>query len=338
MSGPVQFQVAAGTYTENISIGAVAGSSATNTITFQSASGSATGTSLVSPGTPAAFIVTLNGTSYISFRNLTFQGASSSNFRGAFSLTSCRAFAASGCIFSVPNSTSGQAYIGSSSTRGLTIENSSFTGFLRHINSLADSAVLIRNNTFTGNGSSNDNVHTEGMSSGRISGNTFTSTNANAVYVGNAATYTDTIWISGNKFNGHIGQYSVTIQNEYAPVDKPVIVSNNFFGNVTRECLYIYYTSNVHVLHNSFYAPAANSNVRLTYFVESTGAMVRNNIFQLKGNSAGSNASIYTFPYSTPVVTTQNNVYFSGDTSIYAAIRARDAGARFEEVSFASAT
>ncbi|RYY87013.1 MAG: right-handed parallel beta-helix repeat-containing protein, partial [Chitinophagaceae bacterium] len=338
VSGPVVFQVNAGTYTENISIGAVAGSSSSNTITFQSASGTASGTSLVSPGTPAAFIVTLNGTSYISFRNLTFLGASSNNFRGALSLTSCRSFAASGCAFTVPNnSSSGTAYIGTTSSRGLTIENSSFSGFLRHINSLSDSGVLIRNNTFTGNGSSNDNIHTEGMSSGRISANVFTSTNANAVYVGNAPTFIDTIWITGNRFISHRGQWSVTIQNEYAPADKPVIVANNFFGDVAREPVYLYYTSNIQLLHNSFYAPAANANVRLITFIESSQATVRNNIFQLKGNAAGSGAQIYYFPYSFPIVTPLNNVYYSLDTAQYADLRNRDAGARFEEVGFTSA-
>ncbi len=73
VSGPVVFNIKNGTYTGRITINQITGASATNTITFRGES--RTGTILTysgSSGTDRATVV-LNGTDYISFKNLTIQ-------------------------------------------------------------------------------------------------------------------------------------------------------------------------------------------------------------------------------------------------------------------------
>ncbi len=72
VSGPVTFNIASGTYTEQISIQEIAGVSATNTVTFQSASEDSTDVLITytPPNTTHNYILQLNGADYIIFKNL----------------------------------------------------------------------------------------------------------------------------------------------------------------------------------------------------------------------------------------------------------------------------
>ncbi|MCF8296852.1 MAG: T9SS type A sorting domain-containing protein [Saprospiraceae bacterium] len=79
ISGPVTFTVASGTYNEQIELPFVSGSSATNTITFKSASGDSTDVILTNNASPASgnYTLKLNGTSNISFMDMTFAATDS---------------------------------------------------------------------------------------------------------------------------------------------------------------------------------------------------------------------------------------------------------------------
>lgn len=82
ISGPVVFNIAAGTYTEAITISPISGASATNTVTFQSANGVNTSVILQYAGSSAAdnWVVRLNGADYIQFKNLTIKSTTANNF------------------------------------------------------------------------------------------------------------------------------------------------------------------------------------------------------------------------------------------------------------------
>ena len=75
VSGPVVFNVRPGTYNEQITITAVTGASGANTITFQSQTGNRSDVTLTyaATGTNNNWVVNLNGTSFISFNNMTLQ-------------------------------------------------------------------------------------------------------------------------------------------------------------------------------------------------------------------------------------------------------------------------
>lgn len=75
VNGPVVFQVAAGTYTGQLSIPAITGASATNTITFDGGAGN-NNTRVIqfqATSTTNAHVLELNSAQYIYFRNLTIQ-------------------------------------------------------------------------------------------------------------------------------------------------------------------------------------------------------------------------------------------------------------------------
>ncbi len=75
INGAVTFNVASGVYNEQLHLLPVNGSSATNTITFQSAAGDSSLVSLKYNANTLAdnYVVDLDGTSYITFKNMTFE-------------------------------------------------------------------------------------------------------------------------------------------------------------------------------------------------------------------------------------------------------------------------
>ncbi|MCB9232265.1 MAG: right-handed parallel beta-helix repeat-containing protein [Bacteroidia bacterium] len=88
VSGPVTFNVRNGVYNEQISIPPITGSSATNTITFQSENlDSSLVTMTFAPGSGTNWVVQLNGVNYVTFRKLTLKSIGSS-FATAVSINS----------------------------------------------------------------------------------------------------------------------------------------------------------------------------------------------------------------------------------------------------------
>ncbi|MFC1732329.1 GEVED domain-containing protein [candidate division KSB1 bacterium] len=88
ISGPVTFNVAAGTYIEQLDLPFISGSSTTNTITFKSATGDSTSVILTYYASSAGdnFTVRLDGGSHIIFRNMTIS-ATDSTYSKVFELT-----------------------------------------------------------------------------------------------------------------------------------------------------------------------------------------------------------------------------------------------------------
>lgn len=80
ISGPVTFQVASGTYTEQVSLDSVIGASATNRITFTSAAGFASAVVLqfTSTSSAANYTFRLFGADYVTLQRMTLMGNASS--------------------------------------------------------------------------------------------------------------------------------------------------------------------------------------------------------------------------------------------------------------------
>lgn len=90
VSGPVVFNVFSGTYNEQINIGAVAGTSAINTITFQSQALDSTAVVISHPSQPtntADWVVRLSGVDHITFRKMTFQRTGTNSYGRCFDVT-----------------------------------------------------------------------------------------------------------------------------------------------------------------------------------------------------------------------------------------------------------
>lgn len=80
VSGAVTFNVASGTYTEQVTIPAITGASATNTITFQADPANTTAATLTYAPTSSSanWTLRLDGTSYVTIKGLTLQSTGSS--------------------------------------------------------------------------------------------------------------------------------------------------------------------------------------------------------------------------------------------------------------------
>ncbi|MFY8021537.1 MAG: T9SS type A sorting domain-containing protein [Bacteroidia bacterium] len=83
VAGPVVFNIATGTYTGQYELAAIAGTSATNTITFQSASGLASSVTIQFANANAInnHVIKLTGASYMNFRNLTIRNTNTTSGR-----------------------------------------------------------------------------------------------------------------------------------------------------------------------------------------------------------------------------------------------------------------
>ena len=73
VSGPVTFLIEDGKYNEKIELTNIAGTSAQNTITFESAKGNNSDVVVASGAADGSFTLGLNGTSFVSFENMTFE-------------------------------------------------------------------------------------------------------------------------------------------------------------------------------------------------------------------------------------------------------------------------
>jgi hypothetical protein len=97
VSGAVTFNVASGTYTEQVNIGAVTGASSTNTITFQGSTTAASTLTYTPVGSSDNWTVKMTGTDYLTFDNMTITSGGSSYARlilytdtvTNFNLTNC---------------------------------------------------------------------------------------------------------------------------------------------------------------------------------------------------------------------------------------------------------
>ena len=121
VSGPVSFTVQAGTYTEKITIPAISGASATNTITFDGGTGNAATRVLTYNATSSyTNVITLNGADYVRFRNITIQSTGSSYGTGILFTNSADYNEITDCIISLPTTATSSQQVGirASSTTG----------------------------------------------------------------------------------------------------------------------------------------------------------------------------------------------------------------------------
>ena len=94
LCGPAVFNVRSGTYNEQISLGAIPGASAVNTVTFQSETGNTPDVNLTYGATSstANYVVEFDGSEYVTFKNMTMTATGSYfghvlNFSGSENIT-----------------------------------------------------------------------------------------------------------------------------------------------------------------------------------------------------------------------------------------------------------
>ncbi|NVJ85644.1 MAG: hypothetical protein HWE15_05020, partial [Algoriphagus sp.] len=105
ISGPVIFDVQSGTFTEQVVLGAIAGASETNTITFQSQSGNAEDVVLQYPATGTAdnYVIRFEGSEHIVLNNLKIQALGTAYARTLHAQGAIQNITIEQCILEAPD-------------------------------------------------------------------------------------------------------------------------------------------------------------------------------------------------------------------------------------------
>jgi len=133
VSGPVVFNVRNGTYNEQISIGSVTGTSAVNTVTFQSESADNTMVTLYyTPTSGANYTILFNGSDYIRFDKMTLRAVGAAYANVIQFGTNTTYNTVSNCIIEGTNTTSTSTnlalvYSGNTGNNGNAFTGNQFT-------------------------------------------------------------------------------------------------------------------------------------------------------------------------------------------------------------------
>ena len=222
ISGTVSFAVASGTYTEQISFSAIDGTSATDTIVFQSSTGNRADVTLqFEPTSTANYVVNFDGSDYISFLDMTIQSTGTSSY--------------------------GRVFVFEGATQNITIKDNNINGL--DINSDEDVYAVIYAFSGSNNMASNINIENDTITNGSYgiyfrgdnnsnleTQNTFINNVLNNFYyTGINAECQDAVIINKNTLTGKASNASANgiIANECNNAME--ITQNKVFLNATNE-------------------------------------------------------------------------------------------------------
>lgn len=319
--GPVEFSIRSGTYYGRLSLGNIGGSSATNRIVFRSAANNPDSViiNFASPNLTTAAL-NLNGTSYTSFKSLTFNqtyyGASSCIYING--PATCDTF--ENCTINsvtTPTAITYAIYDPSSGyTDGLVLKNNRITGGYHNIYMVGSRNCVVDGNVLQGSFSGSYSLYNNNRI--KFKNNLLNPLITNAIqdfdfwYADSSADFT------GNKINLQnpaCNMYFYYWRNGIN--DRSLIANNVFTGSVAATTINIYmgYSStHLGIYHNSFNLNYI-SGVGPTIFNDgANGIDVKNNVFA--NNASGCAASFYYPPSVYAVSSDYNNFYSQGPVLI----------------------
>jgi polyisoprenoid-binding protein YceI len=284
ITGPVTFNVQNGTYDEQIDIEQIAGTSPTNTVTFQSESGLASDVTLQYPTSyNANYVIRLNGADHVRIKNMTLRSLEPDfSYRRVIDLE--------GVIENnviQGNEIRGYATEGIGTSSGIVSTNLTLTGnkidsantsmYLWGNSSFFPTGTLIKGNVLT---NTNSGMYLQYHTAPVIDSNMIGSPNLG--YGGITLYQCDgALRVERNKIGGPIALYYC-----YASGNSPGLIANNFVttGNnsgltLTASSYQNVYYNSVNVIGNyaasySFYASSGgNNNVVNNIFMNTTGGL-----------------------------------------------------------------
>jgi len=283
VSGPVVFNVATGTYIEQVDITAITGVSATNTITFDGGAGNATTRIISFAGTASLpFTIRLNNTTYISIKNLTIRGTFTTAWPvHLFGSTACNNDTIKNCIidfgstsissfssatyFGIVFSGNATSYATTGNFANNVIDSNTIQGGYANISVYSNNSASTGGNVFTGNACNNAylyGIYLSGINGGIIDRNTINmnanSTTSTGLYItgANALAATNNWSVSRNKII-NIGQYGIYLYNSSAYSTNRGNLVNNFIGGGFRNTnpvgMYLYFFVSVNKYWNIYH-------------------------------------------------------------------------------------
>jgi PKD repeat protein len=242
VSGAVTFNVANGTYNEQITIASITGASSTNTVTFQSSSGDSSKVILTFASTSTNnYVVQLNGADFITFKKISIFSTSTAtaNARVIELKVNANFNTFTGCYIKGLKTTSststGMALIYSPTDKDT---NNSFIGNYIRYGSYAfywlgsstnrESGLLIKNNII--DSSYYTHIYTEYQVAPQIIGNTSTGVGNNSAHGVQLVSVTGAAMILKNKFDhgGTAGFYPIYINTGNASATARALIANNY--------------------------------------------------------------------------------------------------------------
>ncbi len=309
VSGPVTFNVASGTYTEQITFGSYSGVSHVNTITFQSDPSNSTSPVVTfaptSSSTTANFTAAFNGAKYITLDGLTFE-TSGTSYGRVFSIqgTTNQSLTIENCtINGYSGSTSSYfalfymsaARFDTLTINNNTINNGSYMGYFYGSSSNMSEQFIFTNNTVSGFMSYG--VYTGYINSGEIANNTIAQSTSSSTYCygirlyGLSTNSSPGYWeVHDNDISIPSYGYGLYLYYLYGSASNPNKIYNNavVFGSGTtyNYGMYMYHPSNLEIFNNTIRTGSAYSSNRPIYSSASTSSSypapsvtIKNNIF-----------------------------------------------------------
>jgi len=222
VSGPVTFNVAQGTYTEQVTINAITGTSATNKVTFKSATSNTLPVFLTFAGATAStnnWTLKLNGVN-----NLEFDGIKFSNTSTGFTVN-----------VNLNGTTSNISFLNSSFTGAATSTSSAFSAFFYETGSFQTGNWTFNNCQFINNARGiniNGNL-TNPLNSLVVTNCTFNTLSYGIyTYYGTAQLPSTTANISNNTFNSSAASLNAIILYGSAAVTFNNNTVNNYSGSI----------------------------------------------------------------------------------------------------------
>ncbi|HKI47318.1 MAG TPA: right-handed parallel beta-helix repeat-containing protein, partial [Balneolales bacterium] len=322
VSGPVTFNIIAGTYDEQFTLDVITGSSTTNTVTFQSQGGVASGVQIyhTAAGTADNYVIKINGASNLSFKNLTLS-ATGTSYGKVIDIT-----AQSSNISVLNDSLTSGSGISSSTNGGLimannvklsdiTINNNVFYGgsygvrFIGVYNDVSTNFSITNNrfaNLYTG-------IQLQYVNTATVSNNTASVTSGYAIYLNNAGgvvRVTKNILTSNNAN----GLYLTNISSGTPPTGTHGLIANNMI-HITGSQNGIYVTSSTYqdIVYNTVNVTGSGTSSKAFYSTSGSNYLIEDNIFS---NDAGGYA-YYAGTPSAISISDFNNLYSTGNYLAY---------------------
>ncbi len=321
VSGPVTFDVISGSYNEQFALGAISGVSASNIVTFRAQSGSAADVtvSFTAGSSSENYIVQLDNSDYITFRNLSFKATGSSYAR----------------VFDLRNNVD-QLTIDQCDLSGNATTSSSANYALIYGDDLTGADFVITDNTFTDGSTA---AYLRGASSSnRASGLTIENNDISGdLYYGIYLNYFNNSEITQNVLD--IRNYALYLQNTEGRLrvennrlqtrlsyciyivgsegnSDRLRIANNFISNTNTSTTYGLYTnnnSNLDIYHNSVHLTRSSSGYAFYQTGNGNDINVVNNIF---ANSGGGYATGIRQPAAVNMLD-YNNLFTPGNYISY---------------------
>lgn len=317
VSGAVTFNVKSGTYTEQIALPAITGTSASNTVTFQSDPTNLTTPSLTFTATSSTtnYVVRFSGASFVTLKDLAISNGAVATYGRVidFSTAASNNTTIQGCTISSGAITAGTAYaaiyasvtyaINNLTITGNTFPSTGYTIYISGSTTNRSANLTVTNNTANMAGYF---LYTSGVESATVTGNTITgdanSSTQYGVYMTNSSTAANAGVAAVVERNNMVFNTTSTVYGVYmgyfnANGLSPMRIVNNMIvcgpsGTGATYGIYPFHVNNLQIYHNSVLVRAGSlTSGRAAYFNKSTsgtafatgGVDVRNNIFSNTG-------------------------------------------------------